>query len=83
MLHHVSFDVKDLKRAADFYDAALEPLNLISSLTCAKGLISTAQQSANSTSQQSAMAAQTMVRPSSTLAAITSKLSAMFNSICS
>lgn len=35
MLHHVSFDVKDLKRAADFYDAALEPLDLISSLTCA------------------------------------------------
>ena len=25
MLHHVSFGVKDLNRAADFYDATLEP----------------------------------------------------------
>lgn len=29
MLHHLSFGVADLKRAGDFYDAALEPLGYV------------------------------------------------------
>ncbi|MBB4841708.1 catechol 2,3-dioxygenase-like lactoylglutathione lyase family enzyme [Paucibacter oligotrophus] len=29
MLHHLSFGVKNLRRAADFYDAVLEPLGYV------------------------------------------------------
>ncbi|MCX2860356.1 VOC family protein [Paucibacter sp. PLA-PC-4] len=29
MLHHLSFGVRDLRRAADFYDAVLQPLGYV------------------------------------------------------